>query len=95
MVIDVFILLPKKYKIFPKSIRVHSPTFNCTLVFINGHLPARNFTQNALIIGTIREPYARMASAYSYLRDGAHSWEDWDVKTKNPSGYSDGVWKYG
>lgn len=74
--------LPKKYQIFPKSIRVHSPAFNCTLVFINGHLPARNFTQNALMIGTIREPYARMASAYSYLRDGAHSWEDWDVKTK-------------
>lgn len=75
--------LPKKYNIFPKSIRVFSPKYNCTLVFINGHLPARNFTQEALVIGMLREPYARMASAYSYLRDGAHSWNDWDTVTRD------------
>jgi len=65
--------LPTKYttNVFPRCIKVWSDKHRCTFVFINGHLPARNFTPNALRIGILRDPYARMQSAYGYVRNGA------------------------
>jgi hypothetical protein len=74
--------LPAKYtrNIFPRCIKVWSDKHHCTFVFINGHLPARNFTPNALRIGILRDPYARMESAYGYVRNGAKDIDIVDCK---------------
>jgi hypothetical protein len=56
-------------------------------VFVNGHVPARNFSPYALRIGTVRDPFTRMQSIFGYLRSGGvdvgpdgrpQAHDDWD-----------------
>lgn len=80
---------PNERGVFPRAFRVRSPTHRCTYVFINGHLPARNFRPGALRVGFVREPCDRMRSTFSYLcyggvdtaADGTErAADDWETK---------------
>lgn len=82
----------KRRGIFPRCFHVYSSVYQCTFIFVNGHVPARNFTSNALRIGMIRRPFSRLQSAFYYLCHGAHETDsqgnqtvkyDWDAKWRN------------
>lgn len=61
---------PERRGLFPRSYHIESAKHKCTFVFVNGHVPARNFTPHALRIATIRNPFTRMRSIFGYLRSG-------------------------
>ena len=78
---------PERRGLFPRSYHVASAKHQCTFVFVNGHVPARNFSPYALRIGTVRDPFTRMQSMFGYLRSGGvdvdpdgrpHAHDDWD-----------------
>lgn len=56
--------------LFPGSYHVWSNKHKCTFVFVTGHVPARNYSPIALRVGMIRNPYTRMQSIFSHLRNG-------------------------
>lgn len=78
---------PERRGLFPRSYHVASAKHQCTFVFVNGHVPARNFSPYALRIGTVRNPFTRMQSIFGYLRNGGvdvgpdgrpQAHDDWD-----------------
>jgi hypothetical protein len=60
----------RKAQQWPRDFRVKS-SHGCTIVLINGHLPARNFSPNALIVGLARDPQSRFESSFSYIKEGS------------------------
>lgn len=66
---------PSRKGIFPRCYRVYSNVHQCVFVFVNGHVPARNFCPHAIRVGMVREPVARIQSAFYYLCHGAYEKE--------------------
>lgn len=62
---------PERKGIFPRCFRLYSNVHRCTFVFVNGHVPARNFSPHSIRLGMIREPFRRLQSAFYYLCHGA------------------------
>ena len=54
---------------FPKKFIFHNKK-DYTIVLTDGHLPARNFTSNAVRIAFIRHPISRLESAFKYIKYG-------------------------
>lgn len=80
---------PKLQGIFPRCFRMYSKVHRCTFVFVNGHVPARNFSPHSIRLGMIREPFRRLQSAFYYLCHGARDIDpqghtvikyDWDTQ---------------
>lgn len=80
---------PNLKGIFPRCFRLYSNVHRCTFVFVNGHVPARNFSPHSIRLGMIRQPFRRLQSAFYYLCHGASDIDpqghkvikyDWDTQ---------------
>jgi len=57
--------------IFPQKFKIKNKK-GYTIVITNGHLPARNFTPNAIRVAFGRDPINRFESAFKYIKVGSN-----------------------